>query len=78
VPSFADLPEVLAVEPRRCVVIEDSQNGLEAAKAAGMNCIVTVSSYTAGEDFTMADRVVADLDSGIDLAACQAIVQRRA
>jgi beta-phosphoglucomutase-like phosphatase (HAD superfamily) len=59
-------------------VIEDSQNGLEAAKAAGMNCIVTISSYTGGEDFNQADRVVADLDAGIDLAECQALVQRRA
>ena len=40
----------------KCVVIEDSQNGLEAAKAAGMNCIVTISSYTGGEDFRLADR----------------------
>jgi HAD superfamily hydrolase (TIGR01509 family) len=70
--------KVLSVEPRQCVVIEDSQNGLEAAKAAGMNCIVTISSYTGGEDFNQADRVVADLDAGIDLAECQALVQRRA
>ena len=26
-----------------------------------MNCIVTVSSYTAEEDFSLADRVVPDL-----------------
>jgi HAD superfamily hydrolase (TIGR01509 family) len=70
--------KVLAVEPSKCVVIEDSQNGLEAAKAAGMNCIVTISSYTGGEDFRLADRVVADLDAGIDLAECRAIVQARA
>lgn len=69
---------ILAVEPKKCVVIEDSQNGLEAAKAAGMNCIVTISSYTGGEDFRLADRVVADLDSGIDLAACQSVAQSRA
>ena len=70
--------KILAVEPKKCVVIEDSQNGLEAAKSAGMNCIVTISSYTGGEDFRLADRVVADLDAGIDLAACQAIVRGRA
>jgi HAD superfamily hydrolase (TIGR01509 family) len=69
--------KVLSVEPSKCVVIEDSQNGLEAAKAAGMNCIVTISSYTGGEDFRLADKVVADLDAGIDLAACQALVQDR-
>jgi beta-phosphoglucomutase-like phosphatase (HAD superfamily) len=69
--------KVLSVDPARCVVIEDSQNGLEAAKSAGMNCIVTISSYTGDEDFRLADRVVADLDAGIDLAACQAVARGR-
>lgn len=53
--------EKLALNPEKCVVVEDSNNGLRAAKAAGMNCIVTVSSYTGEEDFSIADRVVADL-----------------
>ena len=76
-PEIYDLAaKVLAVEPARCVVIEDSQNGLEAAKAAGMNCIVTISSYTGGEDFSLADRVVADLDAGINLAECKSLVER--
>ena len=41
----------LGLAPEACVVIEDSNNGLRAAKAAGMHCIVTISSYTADEDF---------------------------
>lgn len=64
----------LGLEPARCMVIEDSNNGLRAAKSAGMRCIVTVSSYTAEEDFTLADRIVPDLDAGIDIAACRAII----
>ncbi len=51
----------LDLDPAKCVVIEDSNNGLRAAKAAGMKCIVTVSSYTGEEDFALADRVVPDL-----------------
>lgn len=47
----------LGVDPARCVVIEDSKIGLAAGKAAGMRVIVTESSYTKGEDFTMADAV---------------------
>ena len=40
-----------------------------------MRCIVTVSSYTGDEDFSQADRVVPDLDSGaIDIAACRRLV----
>lgn len=38
-------------------MIEDSRIGMMAARAAGMRCIVTTSSYTAGEDFAAADAV---------------------
>ncbi|GBF97519.1 hypothetical protein Rsub_10442 [Raphidocelis subcapitata] len=54
----------LGVDPKRCVVVEDSRIGLRAAKSAGMTCVVTKSSYTGGEDFTGADRVVESLDAG--------------
>lgn len=47
----------LNVRPDRCVVIEDSRVGLEAAKAAGMACIVTTSAYTEQDDFAIADAV---------------------
>lgn len=65
----------LGLDPARCVVIEDSNNGLRAALAAGMHCIVTCSPYTAAEDFTGAARVVPELGDGdgtlIRLADCQ-------
>lgn len=64
----------LSLDPARCVVIEDSNNGLRAAKAAGMACVVTISSYTGDEDFALADQVVDDLDQGIDLASCRALL----
>ncbi|MEW6755820.1 MAG: HAD family hydrolase [Candidatus Latescibacterota bacterium] len=44
-----------------CVVVEDSRNGLLAAKGAGMWCVVTTNPYTAGEDFAEADLVVPEL-----------------
>ncbi|GAX72691.1 hypothetical protein CEUSTIGMA_g147.t1 [Chlamydomonas eustigma] len=47
----------MGLNPERCVVIEDSRIGLRAAKAAGMTCMVTKSSYTQGEDFTEADAI---------------------
>jgi HAD superfamily hydrolase (TIGR01509 family) len=51
----------LGLGPSECVVIEDNRNGLLAAKAAGMNCIVTTNGYTKDEDFTEADLVVSEL-----------------
>jgi HAD superfamily hydrolase (TIGR01509 family) len=43
------------------IVIEDSENGLRAALAAGIRTVVTVSSYTAEEDFDGASLVVSSL-----------------
>ena len=47
--------------PGECVVVEDSRNGLLAAKGAGMRCVITTTGYTAPEDFTEADLVVPQL-----------------
>lgn len=52
----------LDVRPERCLVIEDSHNGLAAAKAAGMIAWVVPNRVTAGLDFSAADRVFACLN----------------
>ena len=51
----------LGIKAHQCVVIEDNRNGLLAAKAAGMHCLVTTSAYSMGEDFSEADTVVQEL-----------------
>lgn len=56
----------LNLDPKRCWVIEDSGIGLQSAKAAGMNCCVTMSVYTLDGDFSASDVCVNDLDSGLD------------
>lgn len=53
--------ERLGRRGEECVVVEDNRNGLLAAKGAGMRCVVTTNPYTAGEDFSEADLVVAEL-----------------
>lgn len=53
--------ERLAINPKNSIVVEDSRNGLLAAKAAGYNCLVTTNDYTIDEDFSIADRVVDEL-----------------
>ncbi len=50
--------ERLALDPADCVVIEDSRNGLLAAKGAGLACLITHNDYTRDEDFSEADLVV--------------------
>ena len=65
----------LAVAPKNCLAIEDSSNGLTAAMLAGMQCVVTVSGYTAAEDFTAAALVLTSLgDPGGE--ACQVLANR--
>jgi HAD superfamily hydrolase (TIGR01509 family) len=51
----------LGVQPDQVIVVEDSANGLQAALGAGLACVVTVSTYTADEDFTGASLVVSSL-----------------
>ncbi len=42
----------LDTTPERCVVIEDSERGLQSALAAGLRCLVIPSGMTRGGDFT--------------------------
>ena len=51
----------LKLTVHQCVVIEDSRNGLLAAKGAGLPTLITTSTYTVDEDFSEADRVVPEL-----------------
>lgn len=51
----------LGVTAEDVIVIEDSRNGLRAAHAAGLRTVVTVSSYTADEDFAEAQVVLSSL-----------------
>ena len=70
----------LSLEPSECVVVEDSRNGLLAAKAAGMYCVVTTNNYTKDEDFAEADVVVSELGDPpniqVSLQAIRNIVER--
>ncbi|HIK38909.1 MAG: HAD family hydrolase [Geminocystis sp.] len=43
--------EKLNLSPRECLAIEDTQQGLKAAVAAGLKTVVTVSQYSQGQDF---------------------------
>jgi HAD superfamily hydrolase (TIGR01509 family) len=51
----------LGIGPAASLVVEDSANGVAAARDAGLRTVVTVSAYTAEEDFSDAALVVSSL-----------------
>ena len=59
--------ELLEVDPGSALALEDSRNGLLAAKAAGLTCVVVPSAMTAHMDFSEADLLVSSL-SEVSLA----------
>ncbi len=52
----------LGVEPKECVVIEDSINGIKSAKNARMTCIAVPDKRLNQEEFQTADLIVDSLD----------------
>ncbi|OIP98127.1 hypothetical protein AUK40_01940 [Candidatus Wirthbacteria bacterium CG2_30_54_11] len=55
----------LGLKPDEVMVVEDSKNGLKAAKAAGIKTIVTTNGYTENEDVEAGDIIVSCLgDAG--------------
>ena len=56
------------LQPEQCLVVEDSERGLRAAKAAGLTCWVVPSGLTRGCAFEGADRIlgsVAEVESAL-------------
>lgn len=58
---FLTAAERLGVDPARCLVVEDSPNGVTAAKAAGMTCVAVPNPVTEGTDLSAADLVLDSL-----------------
>ncbi|KAK4523541.1 hypothetical protein GAYE_PCTG69G1437 [Galdieria yellowstonensis] len=53
--------EKLGLDANSCVVIEDSQIGLQAAKAAGLGCVITPTKYTTKQNFQDALAIYSEL-----------------
>jgi HAD superfamily hydrolase (TIGR01509 family) len=62
--------DALGVDPRDALAIEDSPNGVRAAKAAGLWCVAVPNEITAPLDFSQADLVVGSL---ADVSLAEAI-----
>jgi HAD superfamily hydrolase (TIGR01549 family) len=57
----------LEVEPKLCMVFEDSVAGIQSAKAAGMTAMAVPNFFTAHHDHSEADRILKSLTEAIPL-----------
>ncbi len=68
-PAIFEHAASLSIAPKdSCIVIEDSTNGIKAAKAAGILCIGYHSEHSVNQDLSLADVVIhhfKDLDAKI-------------
>jgi HAD superfamily hydrolase (TIGR01509 family) len=55
---FIQAASELHIHPSHCLVIEDSRNGVAAAKAAGMACIGFINPNSGQQDLSQADLTV--------------------
>lgn len=85
VPAKKPAPDVylmaldrLGLPPHRALALEDSRNGLLAAKSARLACCITPSDYTGHEDFSEADLVIPDLAGLGGLAGLLALQRQMA
>ncbi|MBY0356956.1 MAG: HAD family phosphatase [Candidatus Obscuribacterales bacterium] len=69
VPNGKPAPDVfllaakrLGVQPADCLVIEDTLNGIKAAKAAGMHCLSIPCAETKHQDHSLADMHLSSLE----------------
>jgi beta-phosphoglucomutase family hydrolase len=59
---FIFAAEKLGISPKHCLVIEDSANGIRAAKNAGMRCVAYLNPTSKGQDTSFADFTVKRFD----------------
>lgn len=74
---YLEAAELLGVAPAEAVAVEDSPNGVRAARRAGMQVVAFPNPITEAMDLREADAVVADLD-GLGLEGLLARLGRRA
>lgn len=72
---FLAVATELEILPNQCLVLEDSQSGVEAAKKAGMYCLAIPNEFTQYQDFSQADLVIESLKKVI--SAVQTLKQSK-
>lgn len=74
---FLAAAESLGVPPRHILAVEDSRNGVVAAKQAGMHVLAVPNQITGVQDLSEADLHVESLDSSAAMDLLAAIVKMR-
>ena len=54
--------ERFGAQPDQAIVVEDSERGLRAAVAAGIDCVVVANDFVRGQDFSTATARIDSLD----------------
>ncbi|MBN1074250.1 HAD family phosphatase [Clostridium botulinum] len=52
---YIEVRKKLGINPEKCIVVEDSHNGVQAAKSAGMKCIGFNNVNSGNQDLSKAD-----------------------
>ena len=65
--TFLEAAKGLQAEPTECLVIEDSYNGVLAAKAAGMYCVGFVNPGSGDQDLSEAGIRISDMRALLDI-----------
>jgi HAD superfamily hydrolase (TIGR01509 family) len=55
---YLEAARLLRVDPAACIVLEDSRNGIQSAKSAGMKCIGFINKNSGNQDLSQADVIV--------------------
>ena len=63
---FLEAAKRLGVAPAACVVVEDSERGVRAARAGGMRCVAVPCAETRHHDFSQATLVLPNLPALLD------------
>ncbi len=67
--------ERLGVLPENCLVIEDTFNGIKAAKAAGMYCVAIPCEVTRHQDHSAADKLLESMEE-LELNSFRPLIER--
>jgi len=73
---FLKAAQLLRVAPMDCIVVEDSENGVRAANAAGMFCIAFRNPNSGNQDLSFAD-VIVDSFIGLNYDALAILKEER-